>query len=322
MEEDIPIDGRTKKVSDPRHKMRTPPSTPQAKTEDKLSVISDFLTCNFTANKEFYEDLIDSSRARLFTFRKPELALGVSGWIKFAAVKRGESRDELRARIRTDMEEKCLETKFRIVKIFRMKAEQLLKNHEMEMMDLLPKGTKVILLVRDPRAVANSMARFKSTWSPETANLTSICQRIVGMVDTASLLPPERILLVKYRRLVLRPEVEFSRVVKFLGLSQGEAEEILNSAQERMSFSTESFIKPQSLARGRLLREIPSRRIRTKSSRPIDDMDTYWTTFRNQDFTPDTWKKELSQDTLNEIESIPVCKKALIMLQNLPSDDK
>ena len=162
---------------------------------------------------------------------------------------------------------------------------------------LLPKGTKVIVLVRDPRGVANSLAKGGwATWR-NYANATLICAKANGVFD---LVKQRKVFLLIYDDFMHNPLAEISRVANFFGFKEGglAAEAMLETAKARMAM--------QMLSRRR--RHVPFDQWRKPNV--TGSGEAYYGTFRKSDhFNADSWKDELSDELIQEIQASPECQR-------------
>ena len=211
-----------------------------------------------------------SRSARRFVFRKPEMdRLAMHGL---------SVTDQVDAVIRA--QKICGGTKVRVMKVIRLRLEHAMAIDA-------PKLKKVYLM-RDPRAVLNSLSRapFGENFGDKFTKIKIMCARIWRDHLTFTENPREFI-PVKYESLMAKNATEvMTRLVKRLGL-----EMVLGNDIEG------------------LLRRHGMGETRKRRGDISQEAFLYYSTYRNDTFVHDHWRKELSEERRKQVENDSHCRK-------------
>ena len=139
--------------------------------------------------------------------------------------------------------------------------------------------------------------------------------------------------LVKYEDLVRSPVDILRSLLKFIGGPQLSTEEISAFWEEHHKADKLKTGEPghakaeinvgdllrawrgpvETEAKLKLIRQLRQNR-RSEASEPDLAFTRYYNTYREPDFNPEHWRKEISQELLNATEREPICQKVLKML--------
>ncbi|KAF0310270.1 Carbohydrate sulfotransferase 3 [Amphibalanus amphitrite] len=126
-------------------------------------------------------------------------------WKKPKILKRDPSRAHL-----TSL---CLSTSIRVIKTIRPRLAKVLPLLERTDLD-----ARVIHLVRDPRAIHNSLLTKHHAWPQRRRNATLLCEDIRADLRASQSISSDRWTGVRYEDLVERPAEEARRLFEFLQL--------------------------------------------------------------------------------------------------------
>ncbi|KAF0291721.1 Carbohydrate sulfotransferase 3 [Amphibalanus amphitrite] len=153
------------------------------------SDLHNLLTCNLDALPPMFAE----RRHRGFIWKKPKI------------LKRDPSRAHL-----TSL---CLSTSIRVIKTIRPRLAKVLPLLERTDLD-----ARVIHLVRDPRAIHNSLLTKHHAWPQRRRNATLLCEDIRADLRASQSISSDRWTGVRYEDLVERPAEEARRLFEFLQL--------------------------------------------------------------------------------------------------------
>ena len=301
-------------------------------TSEKLQMISDFMKCNF----EDYLDLLASQVSRQFVFKLPDFALGRD---------KGRLTPLMLSKIYLPKTIKnCQKSKIRIMKTIRLEVTEL--GNYLEKFSNL----KVIFLVRDPRAIINSIHLSPDFWPEENRNSGLVCHRNSRNFLAAQKLQiefPNKIQILKYEDFIDNRLATIEKLYDFLNISY-----LLPYAKNNLKIHTQKINEPKwdRILEGEKMPKAPkaltrfSKKVsfqqlysklkgnrkrkffKAKKINTLIDHGSfrYYSTFRSEDFKHDHWKEELSAKHLKEIQTLPKCQNALKLLNyslltNFPS---
>ncbi len=206
-----------------------------------------------------------------------------------------------------DLKRECDEADFRVVKTIRFNAHNL---------DLsrLPPETKVLVLVRDPLAVANSLAKGGGEMK-EFADVKLICVKANAAFDAAWKYK-DKILLILYQDLIRHPTAEILRMAKFFGLKEDNAmtEAMIKAARARMT--------KNKVVRKRRSISVPFEKWRKSNAKKITYRMEYYDTQKSDGFNSESWKQELTDKFINQVRNMPECKRTYKEIANYSSRTK
>ena len=165
----------------------------------------------------------------------------------------------------------------------------------------LPPRTKVLVLVRDPLAVANSLAKGGGEMK-EFADVKRICAKANAAFDAVRKYK-DKIMLILYQDLIRNPAAEILRVVKFFDLKEDGAitEAMLEAAQAR--------ITDKEIVRKRRSISVPFENWRKAEAKKITYRMEYYNTFhKNDSFNGESWKEELTDKFIHQVRKMPECQ--------------
>ncbi len=184
---------------------------------------------------------------------------------------------------------KCLEADLRLVKSIRLHLDELLKLTEenQKAAENYLEHISVVVLMRDPRAVVNSMLnapvyRIKGPdWDSKEVSHATICQHILRDFDAVDRLrlAGVPVLLVRYEDLVDDPPWQVGQILRFL-----DREDLYQPIMEAIRQHLADDSKEQ---RG------------------------YYDTKRPSWFAHDEWKDSLPSSKLRELQEEPNCIEAM-----------
>ena len=292
-------------------------------TEEKLGLISDFMNCNF----QNYKDILASQVSRQFVFKLPEFALGRE---------QGRLTPLMLSKIFLPKTIKnCLKTKVRIMKTIRLELAELPEKYLKNSSNL-----KIIFLLRDPRAIINSINLSPDFWPEENHNLGLICDKNSKNFFKAQKLQklfPNKIKILKYEDFIDNKLQTLGKLYDFLNISY-----LLPFAKNNLKNHTQKNFKqkwdrilegeknPQALksltrfSKKMSFQELYSKLkgnrkknfFKAKKINTLIDHGSfrYYSTFRNEDFRHDHWKEELSEKTSMDFQTLPKCIEAMNLL--------
>ncbi|XP_043208991.1 uncharacterized protein LOC122374364 [Amphibalanus amphitrite] len=156
---------------------------------EAASDLHNLLTCNLDALPPMFAE----RKHRGFIWRKPKV------------LKRDPSRAHL-----TSL---CLSTSIRVIKTIRPRLAKVLPLLERTDLDV-----RVIHLVRDPRAIHNSLLTKHHAWPEWRRNASLLCEDIRADLRASQSISSDRWTGVRYEDLVEKPAEEAKRLFEFLQL--------------------------------------------------------------------------------------------------------
>merc|ERR1712062_2362 len=304
----------------------------------KIEFVSKLLNCQYqTLSKK----LLNNLKARAFVFKKPDL-----GQTQLKTLPLLEKRHFL-----TSIRQNCQKNSLRLTKLFRLRMSDILVELENPESSSLGPDFKVILLQRDPRATINSLKREIHEWLPGAASPQKICGNLyedyTAVIQMKNRVMQNRILTLKYEDMVLEPYLTTSKLYQFINASKEDlkyAYAYIQSHSQLQEDSQSSEEEARSLTKAALGISLTKRKIRLESQWRLGQLSRiefekakknssyvpispkefdikrqmriqkYYDTHRSRDFQHDHWKHELSNETLREIMTEPLCQKVLKML--------
>lgn len=266
--------------------------------EDKIALLDGIFQCSLSS----LETWLRSDFARHYTFRKPLRGLGI--------LKMPHSLKSLNLLHKTT--QMCESSQIRLVKCIRLRLCELtsaISNDENRHLEGLA-GTKIILLVRDPRAVLTSISFAPDHWEQKFRNASRVCLNILQDLDAWSEMHFKNdIFLLKYEDLASSPKQVSSNLAQFLetpeliNLIHSEIKKhVLDPHTSRIfryrysNIGKSPWLSPQELAR-------------SKNKAIIGGTWRYYGTIRENDFDFDGWKNKISRVLLQEINLTPTCQQ-------------
>ena len=163
----------------------------------------------------------------------------------------------------------CTSTNWRVLKTIR------LNKHHLESW-INESDIKIIHLIRDPRAILNSMMKWSQAWNEKIKHIGTICFDFLLNHGLEEILSSNKYYLLRFE--------------DFLKDS--------NSTLVKMSKKLELDLDVKDMMKAL-----------AKYYEPAEETDFYYSPYRSKDFDPDKWKTELPVKELMHIERS--CKRAL-----------
>ena len=229
----------------------------------------------------------------------------------------------------------CQKTKIRIIKTIRLEftefSEFFLKNS---------KNLKIIFLLRDPRAIINSINLSPDFWPEENHNLKLICDKNLKNFLKAKKLQklfPGKIEILKYEDFIENKLKIIEKLYEFLNISYllpFAKNNLKNHIQKNFESKLDQIFEgekipqaPKSLTRfskklsfqefySKLKGKHKKKFFKAKKINTLIEHGTfrYYSTFRTEDFRHDHWKEELSEKTLMDFQTLPKCIETMKLL--------
>lgn len=167
-----------------------------------------------------------------------------------------------------NMTEMCLSSKIRVVKTIRYRMDtvfEILKDSNV--------NVRVVHLIRDPRAIINSMRNYKH-WESYSQFPEKLCTKIKGDLELSSKLPPDRYFRLRYEDLMTNILEISIKLYTFLHIPLHDSLAVFIVSHTK----AENFNHDKSNA-------------------------NYFSTYKTSDFDPFHWRKTMSSDDIRQIET-------------------
>lgn len=164
----------------------------------------------------------------------------------------------------------CIQDPYHIVKTIRLR----LKNTAKKLLDEIP-TLKIVHLVRDPRAILNSVRNYADVWNSKEKSAEQLCREMLSDVEVGATLPKHRYFLVRYEDFIKDVYNYTSSILQFLNIP----------FTARVNHYIHYHVAAENDPIGK------------------KEANEYFSTFRNSSFVHDRWKFQLSAENIKTIET-------------------